>query len=48
MNNLDFKVAANGINFNMKFTPHTLRGKEGRMALRALVGTYFKRGGMQE
>ena len=47
MNSLDFSKASNGINFNMKFTPLSLRGKEGIKALEALVGTFFKRGGMQ-
>lgn len=47
MNRLDFHVAANGINFNMKFDPHALRGVEGRNALASLVRTFFRRGGMQ-
>jgi formate C-acetyltransferase len=47
MNRLDFGLAANGVNFNMKFSPSALRGEAGRRALRSLVGTYFKRGGMQ-
>ena len=47
INRLDFSVAANGINFNMKFTPLALRGVEGIKALESLVKTYFKRGGMQ-
>jgi pyruvate formate-lyase/glycerol dehydratase family glycyl radical enzyme len=47
MNSLDHSRAGNGINFNMKFSPHTLRGEEGRRALGTLIGTYFRRGGMQ-
>ncbi len=47
MNRLDFHAAGNGINFNMKFDPHSLRGPEGRKALASLVRTYFHRGGMQ-
>jgi formate C-acetyltransferase len=47
MNKIDFSVASNGINFNMKFTSLALRGKEGKKALEALIRTYFKRGGMQ-
>jgi formate C-acetyltransferase len=47
MNGIDHSLAANGINFNLKFSPHTLRGEEGRRALASLVGTYFRRGGMQ-
>ena len=47
VNGLDHTTAANGINFNLKFTPHTLRGEEGRRALGVLIETYFRRGGMQ-
>ncbi len=47
MNQFDFTKFGNGINFNMKFTPHTLRGKTGIKALTHLFDTYFKRGGMQ-
>ncbi len=47
MNRFDFTKFGNGINFNMKFTPHTLRGKTGISALIYLFDTYFKRGGMQ-
>jgi len=47
MNRFDFTKAGNGINFNLKFTPHTLRGKTGPAALNSLLKTYFRRGGMQ-
>lgn len=47
MNRLDFTRAANGINFNIKFDRHTLRGKTGIAALDSLIKTYFRRGGMQ-
>ncbi|MCP4359708.1 MAG: formate acetyltransferase [Chloroflexi bacterium] len=47
MNRLDFSKTANGINFNLKFDRHTLRGKTGTMALDSLIKTYFRRGGMQ-
>ncbi len=47
LNSLDHRIASNGINFNMKFTPRTLSGETGRRALGALVATYFRRGGMQ-
>jgi formate C-acetyltransferase len=47
VNRLDFTQTANGINFNIKFDPFTLRGRTGRQALQSLVRTYFRRGGMQ-
>ena len=47
MNRIDFTQIANGINFNIKFSPHTMRGKTGMAALSSLIKTYFKRGGMQ-
>jgi formate C-acetyltransferase len=47
VNRLDFTKTANGINLNVKFDQHTLRGDTGRAALRSLVKTYFRRGGMQ-
>jgi formate C-acetyltransferase len=47
VNRLDFCRIANGINFNLKFDPHTLRGDAGVMALGSLLKTYFRRGGMQ-
>ncbi|TAL32954.1 MAG: formate acetyltransferase [Spirochaetes bacterium] len=47
VNSLDHRAAANGVNFNLKFTPLSLRGEEGRRALGVLMGAYFRRGGMQ-
>jgi formate C-acetyltransferase len=44
---IDFSKIANGINFNLKFDRHTLRGKTGQTALATLLKTYFKKGGMQ-
>jgi formate C-acetyltransferase len=47
MNRFDFTRVANGINFNLKFDPHALRGQVGIAALTSLLKTYFRRGGMQ-
>jgi pyruvate-formate lyase len=47
INRLDFCRIANGVNFNLKFDPHTLRGNTGVKALGSLIKTYFRRGGMQ-
>ena len=47
VNRLDFTQIANGINLNLKFDAHTLRGKTGRLALKGLLKTYFRKGGMQ-
>jgi pyruvate formate-lyase/glycerol dehydratase family glycyl radical enzyme len=47
VNRIDFTKIANGINFNLKFDRHTLRGKTGQAALAALLKTHFKKGGMQ-
>ncbi len=47
VNRIDFSKIANGINFNLKFDQHTLRGKTGKEALGALIKTYFRKGGMQ-
>jgi pyruvate formate-lyase/glycerol dehydratase family glycyl radical enzyme len=47
VNRLDFCRIANGVNFNLKFDPHTLRGNTGVTALGSLIQTYFRRGGMQ-
>ncbi|MBC2713998.1 MAG: formate acetyltransferase [Desulfobacteraceae bacterium] len=46
-NRFDFTTIPNGINFNLKFYPHTLKGEKGRALLSSLLKTYFKRGGMQ-
>jgi len=47
VNRLDYTKIANGVNLNLKFDPHTLRGDAGRMALNSLLQTYFRKGGMQ-
>ncbi len=47
VNRIDFTKVANGINFNMKFDPHTLQGKTGGNILGSLLNTHFKKGGMQ-
>ena len=47
MNRIDYTRIANGINFNLKFTPHALRGQTGKLALSSLIKTFFRRGGMQ-
>ena len=47
VNRFDFTKTANGINLNLKFDSHCLRGENGTMALGGLVKTYFRRGGMQ-
>lgn len=47
VNRFDTTRVGNGLNFNLKFAPHTLRGPEGVGALQALIRTYFSRGGMQ-
>jgi len=47
VNRFDFTTIPNGINFNLKFYPHTLKGEKGRSVLLSLLKTYFKRGGMQ-
>jgi formate C-acetyltransferase len=47
VNRFDFSKIANGINLNLKFDPHTLRGKTGLSALGSIIKTYFRRGGMQ-
>jgi len=47
VNRFDFTRIENGINLNLKFSPHTLRGEMGRAAFGSLLSTYFKRGGMQ-
>lgn len=47
VNRLDYTKIANGMNLNLKFDPHTLRGKTGRLALNSLLKTYFRKGGMQ-
>lgn len=46
-NRFDFTQIPNGINFNLKFDPHTLKDDAGRAAFTSLIKTYFSRGGMQ-
>jgi len=47
VNRFDFTRIANGVNLNLKFDPHTLRGDTGQRALDSLLKTYFRNGGMQ-
>ncbi|MGK5094620.1 pyruvate formate lyase family protein [Deltaproteobacteria bacterium TL4] len=47
VNRIDFSKTANGVNFNVKFDSHTLRGQGGPSILGSLIKTYFRRGGMQ-
>jgi len=47
VNRIDFGKIANGVNFDVKFDQHALRGDTGRIALKSLMKTYFRRGGMQ-
>jgi formate C-acetyltransferase len=47
VNRLDFTRLANGVNLNVRFDQHALRGETGRAAFASLVRTYFRRGGMQ-
>lgn len=44
---VDYSRMANGINFNLTFDRQTLRGAAGPQALTALLGTWFRKGGMQ-
>ncbi len=46
-NRIDMSKMANGVNLNIKFTPHILRGPTGILALKNIIKTYFRRGGMQ-
>ncbi len=47
VNRIDFTRFANGINLNIAFDTKTTKGKMGQNALKHLIRTYFKRGGMQ-
>jgi pyruvate formate-lyase/glycerol dehydratase family glycyl radical enzyme len=47
MNSLDFSRCPNGINFNMKFQKDVVAGATGTGILKAYLGPYFERGGMQ-
>jgi formate C-acetyltransferase len=44
---LDHRRFGNGINLNIKFDAATVAGREGRVALEALIRGYFAQGGMQ-
>jgi formate C-acetyltransferase len=44
---IDFERAHNGVNVNAKFDTATLKGAHGKEILKALLLTYFKKGGMQ-
>jgi formate C-acetyltransferase len=44
---IDFERAHNGVNVNAKFDTATLKGEHGKEILKALLLTYFKKGGMQ-
>jgi formate C-acetyltransferase len=47
LNRFDFTRFRNGINLNVRFECHTVRGNTGRAAFAHLLATYFRRGGMQ-
>jgi formate C-acetyltransferase len=47
VNRVEVGRARNGINLNVRFDGHALRGDTGRAAFGHLVETYFRRGGMQ-
>jgi len=43
---IDHYLFANGVSYNMKFTPKALEGDRGTKGLSALIKTYFELGGM--
>lgn len=47
LNRIDYSKFANGVNLNVKFNKQVLGNKLGRIALKSLVTTFFKRKGMQ-
>ena len=47
VSSIDFERAHNGVNVNAKFDTATLKGEHGKEILKALLLTYFKKGGMQ-
>jgi len=47
VNRIDARNFANGINLNVKWDVNSIRGKTGRLALKNILKTYFRRGGMQ-
>ena len=47
VNRIDARNFANGLNLNVKWDANSIRGKTGRLALKNIYKTYFRRGGMQ-
>ena len=47
VNRIDATNFANGLNLNVKWDSNAIRGKTGRLALKNIFKTYFRRGGMQ-
>jgi formate C-acetyltransferase len=47
VNRIDARNFANGLNLNIKWDANSIRGKTGRLALKNIYKTYFRRGGMQ-
>ncbi|MBW1641529.1 MAG: hypothetical protein JRJ76_01695 [Deltaproteobacteria bacterium] len=44
---INAKLSPNGYALNLRFDPHTLAGEKGKDIVSALVGGYFKQGGME-
>lgn len=47
INRIDARNFTNGLNLNMKWDANSIRGKTGRLALKNIYTTYFRRGGLQ-
>ena len=47
VNRIDARNFANGLNLNVKWDSNSIRGQTGRLALKNILKTYFRRGGMQ-
>jgi len=47
VNRVDARNFANGLNLNVKWDSNSIRGQTGRLALKNILKTYFRRGGMQ-
>jgi formate C-acetyltransferase len=47
VNRIDAKKFANGLNLNVKWDADSIKGRTGRLALKSVFKTYFRRGGMQ-
>jgi len=47
VNRVDARNFANGLNLNVKWDSNSIRGQTGRLALKSILKTYFRRGGMQ-